>query len=73
MHADMLTTSPLEVIQRFNDASNRHDVDAMIAAMTDDCVFENTYPTTDGERYAGQVTVRAFRERFFAASPHATL
>ena len=27
---------------RFNEAFNRHDVDAVMAAMTDDCVFEST-------------------------------
>jgi hypothetical protein len=26
--------------------------------MTDDCVFENTYPATDGTRYQGQAAVR---------------
>jgi hypothetical protein len=26
--------------------------------MTDDCVFENTWPAPDGERYEGQVAVR---------------
>lgn len=39
---DMLTKSTLETIQRFNDAFSRHDVEAVMAAMTEDCVFENT-------------------------------
>lgn len=56
----------------FNDAFARHDVDAVMAAMTEDCVFENTYPPPDGERYEGQAAVRAFWEQFFAASPQAT-
>ena len=55
---EMLTKSTLEAIQRFNDAINRHDVDAAMAAMTEDCVFENTYPPPDGERYEGQAAVR---------------
>jgi ketosteroid isomerase-like protein len=62
----------LAAIQRFNDAFNRHDVDGVMAAMTEDCVFENTSPAPDGERYVGQAAVRAFWESFFAASPHAT-
>ena len=57
-------------IDRFNDAFNRHDVDAVMAAMTDDCVFENTSPP-NGERHEGQVQVRAAWEEFFAASPTA--
>ena len=36
------TASTIEVINRFNDAFNRHDVQAMMALMTEDCVFDNT-------------------------------
>jgi ketosteroid isomerase-like protein len=43
----------------------------MMALMTDDCVFENTSPSPDGERYAGQAAVRAFWARFFEESPGA--
>jgi ketosteroid isomerase-like protein len=68
---DGLTNNTLEAIHRFNDAFNRHDVDTVMAAMTEDCVFENTSPAPDGERYSGQADVRAFWEQFFAASPHA--
>ncbi|MEZ4868258.1 MAG: nuclear transport factor 2 family protein [Caldilineaceae bacterium] len=66
------TEATREAIQRFNDAFARHDVDAVMAAMTEDCVFENTSPPPDGERYEGQAAVRAFWEQFFAASPQAT-
>jgi len=69
---DKLTELTLEAVQSFNDAFNRHDVDAIMAAMTEDCVFENTYPPPDGERYEGQAAVRAFWERFFTSSPLAT-
>ena len=37
--------------------------------MTEDCVFENTCPPPDGERYEGQDAVRGFWERFFTSSP----
>lgn len=57
-------------VERFNEAFNRHDVDAVMAAMTEDCVFENT-PPPDGERHEGQAAVRACWEALFAASPHA--
>ena len=59
-----------EAVDRFNEAFNRHDVDGVMAAMTDDCVFENTSPP---ERPAlrGGSCVRAAWEEFFAASPTA--
>jgi ketosteroid isomerase-like protein len=59
------------VIDRFNDAFNRHDVDTVMALMTDDVVFENTSPAPDGERYEGQAAVRAFWDRLFRDSPSA--
>ena len=65
------TASTLETIQHFNDAFNQHDVAAIMAAMSEDCVFENTSPFPDGTRYVGQAEVRAFWEQFFAGSPHA--
>lgn len=61
----------LEIIDRFNAAFNRHDVDAIMALMTEDCIFENTSPAPDGERYEGQAAVRGMWERLFAASPNA--
>jgi ketosteroid isomerase-like protein len=59
------------VVRQFNDAFNRHDVDAIMALMTDDCLFENTRPAPDGTRYEGQEAVRAFWQQFFANSPRA--
>ena len=67
--ADTATT--LDIIDRFNKAFNRHDVDAIMALMTDDCVFENTNPPPVGERYEGQESVRGFWQRLFASSPNA--
>jgi cation diffusion facilitator family transporter len=63
-------TGTAEAVERFNQAFNDHDVDAVMAAMTDDCVFENTSPP-NGQRYEGQAQVRAAWEEFFAASPDA--
>lgn len=59
------------VVRAFNDALNAHDVDAVMALMTDDCVFENTSPPPDGERFTGQAAVRDFWERFVRDSPRA--
>jgi uncharacterized protein (TIGR02246 family) len=57
-------------IERFNAAFNDQDVDAVMAAMTDDCVFETTSPP-DGERLEGRDAVRAAWKEFFASSPEA--
>jgi ketosteroid isomerase-like protein len=65
------TKATLAAIERFNDAFGRHDVDGVMEAMTDDCVFENTCPPPDGERYEGKESVRGFWERFFHSSPSA--
>ncbi|NIR45807.1 MAG: nuclear transport factor 2 family protein [Gemmatimonadetes bacterium] len=61
----------LAVVERFNDAFNRHDVDAVMQAMTEDCVFDSTRPPPDGELFQGQAAVRAFWESFFSQSPQA--
>src|SRR5690349_3166873 len=61
----------IDILNGFNDACNRHDVDAMMAMMTADCVFDNTFPTPDGSLYRGQENVRRFWEEFFAGSPRA--
>lgn len=61
----------LDVITRFNEAFNKHDVDAVMAAMTEDCIFESTGPQPDGNRYEGQDAVRACWESFFRDSPDA--
>jgi ketosteroid isomerase-like protein len=58
-------------VERFNEAFNRHDVDAIMSWMTEDCVFENTRPAPDGTRISGQPAVRAFWEEFFRRSPQA--
>jgi ketosteroid isomerase-like protein len=57
-------------VERFNEAFNAHDVDAVMAAMTDDCVFESTSPPL-GERHEGVDAVRAAWESFFVSSPTA--
>lgn len=49
-----------QVLQGFADAWNRHDVDALMSFMTDDCVFETSAgPEACGARYAGREAVRA--------------
>jgi ketosteroid isomerase-like protein len=59
------------VVDAFNEAFNRHDVEGIMALMTDDCVFENTRPAPDGTRVIGEAAVRSFWIQFFERSPHA--
>ena len=70
---DERTAATIATIERFNAAFNRHDVDAVMALMTDDCAFENTAPQPDGERFAGQAAVRRFWEALFAAGDRCTV
>lgn len=69
--ADAQTQATLAVVEAFNEAFNRHDVDAVMALMTDDVVFENTEPSPDGTRYEGAAAVRGFWERLFGSTPQA--
>ncbi len=69
--ASDLTAGTLAAVERFNAAFNRHDVAGVMAAMTDDCVFDSTRPPPDGERIAGQAAVRSYWEAFFTRSPAA--
>jgi ketosteroid isomerase-like protein len=68
---DPATNATIATIEQFNDALNRHDVDAVMALMTDDCLFENTSPAPDGEQFVGQAAVRGLWETFVRDSPHA--
>lgn len=61
----------LRVVLDFNAAFNRHDVAGMMQLMSDDCVFENTYPAPDGAIYSGKASVTQFWQDFFRQSPQA--
>jgi len=68
--SDAVSTATVVAVERFNEAFNAHDVDAVMACMTDDAVFESTAPPA-GERHEGAASVRAAWEAFFTASPSA--
>lgn len=61
----------VRTVLAFNEALNQRDVPAMMALMTDDCVFENTAPAPDGTRYEGKAAVTQFWETFFQESREA--
>ena len=58
-------------VDRFNEAFNRHDSDALAATLTDDTVFEDTSPAPDGRRVEGKTAVVAFWREWFARNPDA--
>src|SRR5438105_735047 len=62
---------PPEILRLIAQISIAHDVDAVMALMTDDCVFENTLPPPDGERHVGQTDMRRFWQTFFDGTPQA--
>jgi steroid delta-isomerase-like uncharacterized protein len=59
------------VVDRFNEAFNGHDADALASLLTDDTVFEDTSPAPDGRRIQGKTDVVAFWRGWFAHNPDA--
>src|SRR5262245_415973 len=64
----MMTTKDLDAF--FENGWNRHDVDALMTFMTDDCVFEGAAgPDVCGTRYEGRERVREAFARVFVTVP----
>jgi steroid delta-isomerase-like uncharacterized protein len=62
----------LEFLEAFGAAWNRHAVDAIMASMADDCVFDITAgPEVFGKRYEGHERVRQAVARVFSIWPDA--
>ena len=60
------------LLETFADAWNRHDVDALMSMMAEDCVFEaSAGPEVDGARHVGREAVRAAYAAVFAQFPDA--
>ena len=61
-----------ESLEAFADAWNRHDLDALMSFMTDDCVFEaSAGPEACGTRSTGAQAVRAAFAEVWATFPDA--
>jgi uncharacterized protein (TIGR03086 family) len=58
-------SSTAAALSRFSAVFGSGDVDAIMALMTDDCVFESTSPTPDGRRFVGRAAVREVWETLF--------
>jgi uncharacterized protein (TIGR03086 family) len=69
--AGRVPMSARAAVARFDAAFGRQDLDAIMAAMTPDCVFEDTSPP-DGRRHEGAAAVRAAWAALFDASPDGT-
>ena len=66
----MTVVVSLAFLESFCDAFNRHDLDALMAHMTDDCIFDvSAGPDRVGRRYQGQDEVRAGFAEVFATFP----
>jgi uncharacterized protein (TIGR03086 family) len=58
-------------VARLSDAFGRQDVEAIMALMTPDCVFESTGPAPDGVRHQGAAAVRRVWEELFTQTQEA--
>lgn len=62
----------VETLQAFAEAWNRHDAEALMSFMTDDCVFEASAGSeVYGTRYSGPQAVRAGYVEVWTALPDA--
>ena len=62
----------VETLSAFSDAWNRHDLDALMSFMTDDCVFMTAGgPDACGARHAGTEAVRKAFAGAWATLPDA--
>ena len=69
---DAIPEVTTEMLQAFAEAWNRHDVDALMSFMTDDCVFESSAgPDVCGPRFGGRESVRAGFAEVWATFPDA--
>ncbi len=60
-----MATVTIEMLEAFGAAWNRHDIEALMSFMTEDCVFETAAgPDSCGTRHVGREAVR----RAFAAA-----
>ena len=70
MPSSTTTETSVELVTRFERNFNTYDVDALMADMTDDCVFEHVAPASVSfGRHEGQTAVRAVWESLAAHFP----
>ncbi len=70
--SDALVNVTTDFLQAFADAWNRHDVEALMSFMTEDCVFEASAGLEIcGTRFEGQEAVRGAYAEVWATFPDA--
>ncbi len=62
---------PVRLVIQLNEAFNRHDIPAIMAFFSDDCLFESPFPPPDGVVHQGRQAVKAYWQEFFITSPQA--
>jgi ketosteroid isomerase-like protein len=67
----MSAEETVALLDRLMAALNAHDLDAMMALVTDDIVFESTSPAPDGARYEGREDVARVWGDMLASTPKA--
>jgi ketosteroid isomerase-like protein len=56
---------PVAAVERFGAAWAEHDLEATLALVTEDCVFDATGPAPDGTRHTGRDAIRRAWEPIF--------
>jgi ketosteroid isomerase-like protein len=51
---DRLTRETERTMQRFHEAFDRRDPEALVGLVAEDCIIENTNPAPDGSRHVGK-------------------
>jgi steroid delta-isomerase-like uncharacterized protein len=69
---NMSAVVTIDMLQAFADAWNRHDLEALMSFMSDNCVFEaSAGPDASGTSYVGREAVKAGYMEVFATFPDA--
>lgn len=61
--------SAIRIGLKYNEAFNKHDVEALAEMITPDCILESSGPPPRGATYSGKSELNQFWEYFFEASP----
>jgi len=64
-HVTPAGASAEDVLDRFTEALNRHDLTAALALTSSNCVFEASWPAPDGERSVGHTELEAAWKAIF--------
>jgi ketosteroid isomerase-like protein len=67
----MAAEETLALLDRFTAVLNAHALDAVMALVTDDIIFESTSPAPDGMRYVGRAEVATAWGDLLASTPKA--